>query len=566
MIPEHKRRAAQLEALFGDPFHASNALGFRRILEADERGDLLAEGEDLLARWACNEEFVPQALGGRWGATDELVRRLRPVFRRDGALGLGYGVTSLMAAVNVWAAGSHLQQRRLSDGLRAGSKVAVAFHELNHGNDFLRNETRVHTVGDRQLLNGTKEVINNIQRAQSMVLFARTDAGNGARDHSLFLVHKDEIDPRSVRYLTRFGTAGMRGCQLGGVSFTDCVLPEDSLVGEVGSGAETALRAFQITRTALPGMALGLLDTAVHVVSRFARGRRLYGHPVSDIPHARDTLATAFADLLVMDCLTTTAARLLHIEPQHASATAAAVKHLVPLMLEESLYQLSLVLGARFYLREGPHAIFGKICRDAPVLSLGHAGGTACLLTILPQLPLLARRAWHSHQAPPALFDLDVPLPELAFDRLAVTGGSADPLAASLLAEAEQPSGFPEIDALIASFAAELRGLGQKCSALPAPERGPLAGPDSFALAERYAVLLAAAACLGIWRQHRMCPDPGPLSGPYWIHAALTRLAMRLGLSDGILPAPASEHLFVELTHRMDAGLSCCLDASPVFR
>ncbi|MGA4848561.1 acyl-CoA dehydrogenase [Streptomyces sp. G5(2025)] len=564
--PERHSRTAHLESLFGDPFDEANPVGFRRVLEADERGELLADGERLLDDWGCNEEFVPRSLGGRWKDTDELVRRLRPVFRRDASLGLGYGVTSLMAAVNVWAAGDPAQRRRLSEELRSGGKVAVAFHELSHGNDFLRNETRAHPVGDRMLLNGSKEVINNVQRAQSMVLFARTATGNGARDHSVFWLRKDELDSGSLRYLPRFATAGIRGCRLGGVSFTDCALPDGSLVGTAGGGAETALRAFQLTRTVLPGMALGLPDTALHVVSRFATRRRLYGAAVSDIPHARDTLATAFADLLVMDCLATTAARMLHLAPRHVGATAAAVKYLVPLMLEQSLYQLSLVLGARFYLREGPYAVFGKIYRDAPVLSLGHAGGTACLLTIIPQLPLLARRAWHAEQPPTALFDTDAPLPELDFQQLAVVGGSADPLAASLLAEAAQPSGRQDIDALVSSLAAELRTLQQQCSALPPTERGPSAGPDTFALAERYTVLLAAAACLGVWRRHRARPDSGLLGEPQWIHAALTRLAMRLGLNDGRLPQDASETLFAELTRRVDSGLSCCLDASPILR
>ncbi|MFH8747477.1 acyl-CoA dehydrogenase [Streptomyces rimosus] len=565
MTLEHNSRARQLEAQFGDPFDPANPLGFHRALEADERGELLADGERLLGDWGCNEEFIPRSLGGQWGDTDELVRRLRPVFRRDGALGLGYGVTSLMAAVNVWAAGAPAQQRRLRDDLRAGHKVAVAFHELSHGNDFLRNETRARPAGDRMLLNGTKEVINNVERARSLVLFARTATGNGARDHSVFWLRKDEVAPGSLRYLQRYATAGMRGCWLGGVSFTDCALPADSLVGAVGSGAETALRAFQLTRTALPGMALGLADTALHVVSRFATERRLYGQSVSDIPHARDTLATAFTDLLVMDCLTTTAARLLHLAPRHASATAAAVKYLVPLMLEQSLYQLSLLLGARFYIREGPHAVFGKIYRDAPVLSLGHAGGTACLLTIVPQLPLLARRAWQAAQPPAALFDQDAPLPGLDFQQLSVSGGGSDVLAASLLAEAEQPSGHPEVDALVDALAAELHTLRQQCSALPAAERGPGAGPGTFALAERYTVLLAAAACLGVWRRHRGRPGSGPLGDTQWIHAALTRLAMRIGLSDGLLPPEASEGLFTELTRRVNTSLSCCLDASPIF-
>ncbi|MET5012806.1 acyl-CoA dehydrogenase, partial [Burkholderia pseudomallei] len=78
-----------------------------------------------------------------------------------------------------------------------------------------------------------------------------------------------------------------------------------------------------------------------------------------------------------------------------ACVHAAAVKYLVPQLLRDSMKVLSVVLGARAYLRGGRHAIFGTMMRDMPIVGLAHAGGTACLLTVLSPLPALARRAAH---------------------------------------------------------------------------------------------------------------------------------------------------------------------------
>src|SRR4030095_3393033 len=96
-----------------------------------------------------------------------------PVFRRDAALGLGYGVTSLMAAVNVWTAGSARQQEAMGALLLGGGRAAVAFHELGHGNDLLGNDFRADQMGEKLVLTGSKHVINNVDRAGALVLFAR---------------------------------------------------------------------------------------------------------------------------------------------------------------------------------------------------------------------------------------------------------------------------------------------------------------------------------------------------------------------------------------------------------
>ncbi|MFV2117036.1 acyl-CoA dehydrogenase [Streptomyces sp. Act-28] len=545
-----------LETLFGDPFDEGNPVGFAGVLDADERAVPLADGELLLDKWGFNHAFVPRSLGGRWTGTDELARSLRPVFRRDPALGLGYGVTSLMAAVNVWAAGSPGQRQKVAGDLLAGRRIAVAFHELAHGNDFLRNEFRARTTGDQVVLSGTKQVINNIERAESLVLFARSADAPGPRAHSTLLIDKRHLPEGSVRYLPRFATSGMRGCHLGGIAFDDAVVGTDTLVGEPGQGVETALRAFQVTRAALPGMAIGILDSALHLTHDFATGRKLYGCSVADLPYARGALAAAFTDVLIADCLSTAVSRGLHLAPGASSAPAAAVKYLVPLLLEEAQHELSVILGARSYLREGRHAAFAKFSRDLPLVSIGHAGATSCLLTVLAQLPALAKGSRHADTGPlTGLFDTALALPELDLGRLSLTVSAPDPLMATLARVRADEGGLP---GLFATALAKLHALSLR---LPVRELGPLAGPDAFGLTKRYTVLLAAAACLGT----QQSATSGFLSDPLWLTAALTRLAARLGHGDGVLADELVEPLFRELTTRVDQRLSCGLDRSPIF-
>ncbi|MEU2723448.1 acyl-CoA dehydrogenase family protein [Streptomyces smyrnaeus] len=582
-------RIADLERRFGDPADPDNPLGITALLAADERGELLAEAEEVLTDFQLNAEFVPREWGGRLERVDTMGRVLRAVFRRDASLGLGYGATSFLAAVAVWAAGTREQRRRVAELLLGGGRLAIAYHELAHGNDFVRNEFRATPTADGGFrLDGVKQVINNVVRAEALVLFSRTDEAAGSRSHSVLLVDKDRLPAGRLRYLPRYATVGVRGCQNAGVEFTDCPVAGDALVGELGDGVELALRSFQITRSVVPSMILGGGDTALRTAVSFALNRQLYNRSVLEIPHARATLVGAFIDLLICDCLALAATRAVHLLPAETSVYAAAVKYLLPKLLTETTYDLSVVLGANFYVRGGEYGAFQKHVRDLPMISLGHAGTAACQATIIPQLPRLARAAWFTGPpAPDGLFRIRDPLPPLDPARLELVA-TADGLACSLAGAADELADDSRdgpgartgeygeaLVALAGEVEAELRGLQEECAAMPAKDRTVLASPRAYAGADRYALLLAAAACLGVWRNQGAGQDAGGQAGPHaastdflaspvWPTVALTRLAKRLGRPLPKLPAGWEEHLLDEVLTRYHEARSYDLYDTPL--
>ncbi|PKW10981.1 Acyl-CoA dehydrogenase [Streptomyces sp. 1222.5] len=560
-------RIAELERRLGDPTDERGELSYARLLEADERAELSEAGERALDELVLNADFVPPEHGGRLERIDTLVRVLRQVFRRDIALGLGYGVTSFMAAVNVWSSGTAEQRGRLAELLLDGQKVSVAYHELAHGNDFVRNEFQARPADGGYLLNGAKQVINNADRAAAWVLFSRTSPAPGSRSHSVVFAERAGLDQDRFQVLPRYDAVGVRGCHLSGLDFTDCPVPASALVGEEGKGVELALRAFQITRSAVPGMAIGATDTALRTVVGFALGRQLYRKSVMDIPHARSTLANTFLDLLISDSLSLAATRAVHVLPEETSVYAAAVKYLVPKMLTDAMYDLSIVLGARFYVREGEFGIFQKHVRDLPVLSLGHAGSAACQATIIPQLSRLARRSWFRDEpAPATVFRPREDLPGIPFDRLTLASGR-DGLSATLVAAVDRlPSGSPEERAahgIALRFMDELRRLQEQGLNLAPQDRTALASPAAFALADRYAVVLAAASVIGVWQQAQGDTDPF-LADPAWLAAALHRLGRRLGLQLPDLPDSCEQRLHDEVLRRFDETRSYDLYNAPL--
>ncbi|MFD4630232.1 acyl-CoA dehydrogenase [Streptomyces sp. NPDC058284] len=558
-------RIDRLETLLGDPYAPTNPLGTAAVLAADERGELLSEGERALAAYGLGAEFVPAELGGRFERADRFALLMRAIFRRDCALGIGHGVTSFIAGLPIWADGSAEQQRRAAELLCGGGRIVAAYTELDHGSDFTRISLTARPAPGGYLLDGGKQLVNNIGRAEAAVVFARTGERPGSRGHSHLLIDLDALPAGHVDRSARHLTSGVRGCLLGGARFDSCPVPADALLGEAGGAMETVLKVFQVTRCVLPGMVVGVGDSQLRTVLGFAGERRLYGAPVGALPLPRSVLTDAFVDLLICDALSVVAARTLHLRPAEASVRSAAVKYLVPKLLQENSYRLGVVLGARSYVREGPYAAFQEAARDLPVVALAHANGAVCLANIVPQLPRLAERAWlpaldGTATQPPddeTLFRLHDPLPPLDFHRLELTTRGADGLAARLPAfardlgrqAADRPE-LTELASLAVEFSDALADLARRSAALPPLERTPVAGRRSFLLAERYVLLLAAAACLGVWQAAE--PSDGFLADPLWVTAALRRLAERLGPRGGPLPQATVRALFDELSGRHD--------------
>ncbi len=79
--------------------------------------------------------------------------------------------------------------------------------------------------------------------------------------------------------------------------------------------------------------------------------------------------------------------------------------------------------------------------------------------------------------------------------------------------------------------------------------------PHSYALADRYAFVCAAAACLGVWRDQLDGGDPF-LADAAWVIAALVRIGRLLGLPVRPGPKDGDQRIVAEVFERYHEGLS----------
>jgi alkylation response protein AidB-like acyl-CoA dehydrogenase len=568
--PSRYRSAEELEAYLGDPGDAGSRMSFQAALAADEREAYPAAATRALNAWGLHRHYVPAALGGRLTSFEELLALLRVVARRDLTAAIAHGQT-FVGAAPVWVGGAPALQRRLAGRLLRRQQAALALTERAHGSDILGSEVEAVAAPGGYRLSGEKWLINNATRGRALSVFARTDAAGGPRGFSVLLVEKRAADRARYAHLPKIVTHGMRGADVSGVRFDDYPVPAEAVVGAPGAGLDVVLKALQLTRTLCAGLSLGAADTALRSVVSFALERRLYGETVYQIGHARWTLADAFVDLLVADCVATAGARASQVLPEQMSVLSALVKYFVPTLLDETVRALAVVLGARHYVRAGhPWSHFQKLERDLAVVALFDGSTLVNLTAIAQQLRQLPDGRDHPGQPEEGemagrladVFGLGRPLPPFAPARLALSSRGRDDLIAGLpaaaararaLAPSLEPAVAAALDARLADLIAELAAQAAELAALrERVGQGLARDPALLALARRRCLVQAGAACLQTWLHGRDELD-GYVAAGGWLALALERLLRMAGAAPPASQPALREQAAGELLARHQA-------------
>ncbi len=510
--------AERLEDHLGDPHDDSGSMSFQRLLRYDEQEEYPHEPTSLLQRWGIQEYCLPEHWGGKAGDVEVGFNLVRLVARRDPTTATAL-MTTNVAFMPTWIAGTDAQGTAAVEAIRHGTRMAWGLSERRHGSDVLANEMRAERVPGGYRLTGEKYLIGNATVADVVGVQARTAERNGPAAWSVFNLDKRQCPAGTVVPLPNQRLHGLRALDMSGFRLNGVFVPEENLVGAEGQGLELALKGAQVARTVIASIALGAVDTALRVTLDFAESREIFGRKVADTPYSRRQLAECFADLLLADAVSTGAVRGLQCNPEQASVYSSVVKYFLPTLLERTAGQLSVVLGARFFLRDHPHfGIFQKMLRDLSAVSFVDGNTVVNLKNIAAQLADLlavARTAEDPARDEAAaraavMYGPGVELPAWRPERqLLVSRGKDDALLAlpvaiaRLRALAEERPGpdqrewyrraadvgdrlFGELDRLADEAARIQREAG----------RGHTGTAEQFRLAEQYCVLHAGAAAI----------------------------------------------------------------------
>ncbi len=266
---------------------------------------------------------VPEQLGGSAAGVVAYSLAMQEVARACASTAVTMSVTNMVAEV-VTHFGSDAQKARYVPKICSGEYVAGAFalSEISAGSDPGGMQTRAKRVGDRWVLNGAKQWITSGDQAGVMIVWARTGL-EGTRGISCFLVEKNTPGLSVVRKEDKLGLCASSTVSL---SFEECALPLDALMGEEGAGFKVAMMALDGGRIGIASQAVGIASAAHDESIAYAKERKQFGHAIADFQAIQWMLADSRTELDTARLLTLRAAWLK--EQGHAFSSQAAMAKL----------------------------------------------------------------------------------------------------------------------------------------------------------------------------------------------------------------------------------------------
>jgi isovaleryl-CoA dehydrogenase len=238
---------------------------------------------------------VEEAFGGAAMGYLEHVVAMEEVSRASASVGLSYGAHSNLCVNQIRRNGNGEQKQRYLPRLVSGEQVgALAMSEAGAGSDVVSMRLQARKKGDRFILNGTKMWITNGPDADVLVVYAKTDPDAGPRGISAFIVEKTFKGFSTAQKLDKLGMRGSNTCEL---VFDDCEVPEENLIGEIGSGVNVLMSGLDFERVVLAAGPLGIMQACMDIVVPYVHERKQFDRPIGEFQLMQGKLADMYTTM-----------------------------------------------------------------------------------------------------------------------------------------------------------------------------------------------------------------------------------------------------------------------------
>ena len=292
-------------------------------MEADETETFPEDVWDGLADLDLTGLTVPEAYGGY--DADPVTYA---IVNEEVAYGMLAVATALsvhcLATSCIASFGDEDQKERWLPEMATGRPVgAFALSEPHAGSNPAEMSTEARREGDEYVINGDKQWITNGQRADVIILFAKTDR-NDPSTVTQFLVPGD-VDGLTVG--EKEGKLGLRASDTTGLHFDDVRIPAENRLTPEGRGLSAAFDILTGGRIAIAAQSVGLSQSALDIALEYAGEREQFDQPIGDFQSIRHKFAEMATRTQAGRLLTRDAARKRAAGADDAAMAASMAKY-----------------------------------------------------------------------------------------------------------------------------------------------------------------------------------------------------------------------------------------------
>ena len=270
------------------------------------------------------------------------------------------------------AHGTDEQKKKYIPGLATGTVLpAAAFTEPDSGSDSASMIMKATKTDGGYLLNGAKAWCTYANRANVLMVLARTNPDTSLRHKGLSMFFVEKESAEKIVHPNIKGepipTVGYHGMRSFNLAFEDVFVPEDSLLGgEENKGFYQLMVSYESARLQTAARAVGVAQAAFDFALQYSKEREQFGKPICEHQAIRMKLSEMKVELEAARQLTYYAASLKD-SGKRCDLEAGMAKVKAAKAVEFITREAMQILGGYGYSKEFP---VERYWRDGRVISI----------------------------------------------------------------------------------------------------------------------------------------------------------------------------------------------------
>ena len=226
-----------------------------------------------------SEEF-----GGAGADFLSLCLAIEEISRADTGVGITLEAAVCLGAAPIYEFGTRAQKEQWLPELLAGRRLwSFGLTEPEAGSDAGATKTRAEESDGHWVVNGAKQFITNCGTEISAgvtvtAVTGRSNTNTGEAEISAILI---PTGTPGYHVLESYRKLGWHSSDTHPLSFEDCAVPLDNLLGPRGGGYRQFLHTLTGGRIAIAALSVGLAQACLDAALAYAKERKTFGEPIS---------------------------------------------------------------------------------------------------------------------------------------------------------------------------------------------------------------------------------------------------------------------------------------------
>jgi alkylation response protein AidB-like acyl-CoA dehydrogenase len=218
---------------------------------------------------------------------------------RTGAIAPMFMLQSDVVAPYLQLYGTEEQKRRYLPVMASGDCImSIAMTEPSAGSDLQAIRTVARKRGDGYAISGQKTFISNGINADAVIVACKTNADEGARGITLFIVDANAPGFSRGRNLKKLGQHAADTAEL---FFDEVVVPQSAILGGAEGRGFSQLMDRLVEERLMTGLvSVAMIDRALDMTIRYVKDRKAFGQRVMDFQNTRFKLAEGKTEAAVL--------------------------------------------------------------------------------------------------------------------------------------------------------------------------------------------------------------------------------------------------------------------------